>query len=1031
MERLVAFALRQRLMVILGCLGLIGFGVQALRHVPIDAFPDVTNIQVQVLATATGMAPTEVEQLVAYPIEAGMGGLPGVTEIRSLSKLELAVVTVVFQDGVNIYFARQLVSERLQQVREKLPPGVEVELGPISTGLGEIYQYTLESPTRDIMELRTLQDWVVRPILRSVPGVTDVNSFGGLVKQYQVLVRPEQLTSYGLTVHDVLRALADNNSNASGGYIEHAGEQYVIRGLGLARDVSDLGKAVIATRAGARIHVGDIADVLVGPEPRQGFATRDGKETVAGVVLMLRGASGRDVVAAVKQRVETVRKALPPDVRLVPFYDRSELVTRAIDTVRKALLEGALLVVVALILFLGNLRSALVVSMVLPLSALVAFIALRVFGYSANLMTLGGLAIGLGMMVDGAVVMTENIYRHLVEPRGALNIVEVVHEASREVAKPIVFGVSIIAVVFLPLFTLEGMEGKMFSPLAFTITTALVGSLILSLTLVPVATTFMLRGRLSERETPLVTWCKRLYLPALRWCLAHWRLPVGLAVLSLFLGGVLFTRLGREFLPPLDEGALVLQPFRLPSVSLATSRDLDLDLERVLRSFPEVTTVLARTGRPEIASDPMGLEVGDVFVNLRPRREWRTAKTREELIQKIRERLESIPGMTFSFSQPIQIRVDELVSGVKSQIAVRVFGDDLDILRAKGEEVSRVVGRLRGAADVNLERTAGIAYLDVEIDRVQLERYGMSVAEVQEVIETAIGGKEATKLRDGQRLFSVVVRFPDQVRADAARFGGLLVPATNGERIPLSQLANIRIHEGPAQVSRDNGQRRIVIECNVVGRDMGSFVGEAQRAVSREVRLPPGYFITWGGQFENQQRAMARLSIVVPIVLLLIFLLLFASFGSVRSAFLIILNVPFSLVGGVIALFASGQNLSVAASVGFIALFGVAVLNGIVMVSYFNQLRREGASLSDAVLRGGELRLRPVLMTAFAASLGLIPLLMATGPGSEVQRPLAVVVVGGLVSSTLLTLFVLPILYRWFERGDDELEAREQSEEAP
>ena len=1016
----MAFALRQRLMVILGCVGLIFFGVQALRQVPIDAFPDVTNIQVQVLATATGMAPTEVEQLVAYPVEAGMSGLPDVTEIRSLSKLELAVVTVVFKDDVDIYFARQLVSERLQQVREKLPPGVEVELGPISTGLGEIYQYTLESSKRDIMDLRTLQDWVVRPILRSVPGVTDVNSFGGLVKQYQVLVRPEQLTSYGLTVHDVLGALADNNSNASGGYIEHSGEQYVIRGLGLAKDVSDLGRAVVATRAGARIHVSDVADVVVGPEPRQGFATRDGKETVAGVVLMLRGASGRDVVAAVKKRVQTVRKALPPDVRLVPFYDRSELVNRAIDTVRKALLEGALLVVIALILFLGNLRSAVVVSMVLPLSALVAFIALKSFGYSANLMTLGGLAIGLGMMVDGAVVMTENIYRHLVEAGGAKSTIEVVREASREVAKPIVFGISIIAVVFLPLFTLEGMEGKMFGPLAFTITAALAGSLILSLTLVPVVATFLLRGRLSERDTLLVAWCKRLYLPALRWCLAHWRLPVGIAVLSLILGGVLFTRLGREFLPPLDEGALVLQPFRLPSVSLAMSRELDLDLEHALKSFPEVTTVLARTGRPEIASDPMGLEVGDVFVNLRPRREWRTARTREGLIQRIRERLESIPGMTFSFSQPIQIRVDELVSGVKSQIAVKVFGDDLDVLREKGEEVSRVVGRLRGAADVNLERTAGIAYLDVEIDRTQIERYGMSVAEVQEVIETAIGGKEATKLRDGQRLFSVVVRFPDQVRADAARFGSLLVPGNNGERIPLSQLASIRTHEGPAQVSRDDGQRRIVIECNVVGRDMGSFVAEAQQAVSREVRLPPGYFITWGGQFENQQRAMARLSVVVPIALLLIFLLLFASFGSVRNAFLIILNVPFALVGGVIALFLTGQNLSVAASVGFIALFGVAVLNGIVMVSYFNQLRREGASLGDAVLRGGELRLRPVLMTAFAASLGLIPLLLATGPGSEVQRPLAVVVVGGLVSSTMLTLFVLPILYRWFERREVE-----------
>ncbi len=1021
MERLVSFALRNRLLVILACVGLVGLGVQAVRQVPIDAFPDVTNIQVQVLAEASGLAPVEVEQLVTYPIEVSMSGLPGVTEVRSRSKIGLAVVTVVFKDNINIYFARQLVFERLQQAREKLPAGVDVELGPISTGLGEIYQYTLESPTRDAMELRTLQDWVVRPILRSVPGVTDVNSFGGLVKQYQVQVHPEHLTSYHLTLREVLDALTANNTNASGGYIEHHGEQYVIRGLGLAKTVEDLRSIVVAIRDGTPIYVRDVADVALGPEPRQGFATRDGRgEAVAGIVLMLRGASGRDVVAAVKQKVETVQKALPPDVRLVPYYDRTELVNRAMETVRKALLEGALLVVITLILFLGNLRSALVVTMVLPLSALVAFIFLKFFGYSANLMTLGGLAIGLGMMVDGAVVMTENIYRHLVESRGTRNIIEIVREASREVARPIVFGISIITVVFLPLFTLEGMEGKMFAPLAFTIAAGLAGSLVLSLTLVPVAATFLLRGRLSERDTPLVAWCKRLYVPALRWCLAHWRVPVGIVLAGLIVSGVLFARLGREFLPSLDEGAIGMQTFRLPSVSLGMSRSLILQVERVLKSFPEITTVVSKTGRADIASDPEGLEVSDMIASLRPRREWKTAKTREELVARVRERLESVPGVTYSFSQPIQLRVDELVSGVKAQIAVKIFGDDLDILRRKGEEVRRVVGRVRGAADVNLERTAGTAYLEVDIDRARIARYGINVADVQDIIETGIGSKEATKLREGQRLFSVVVKFPEAVRSDPARFENLLIPAGTGQRIPMSQLATIRTREGPADVRREHGQRRIAIECNVVGRDIGSFVADAQRAVNRDVQLPTGYFITWGGQFENQQRAMAKLSIVVPMVLLLIFLLLFISFGSLRNAFLIILNVPFALVGGVIALFLSGQNLSVAASVGFIALFGVAVLNGVVMVSYFNQLRREGASLIDAVVRGGELRLRPVLMTAFVASLGLIPLLLATGPGSEIQRPLAVVVVGGLASSTTLTLFVLPILYRWLERKEVE-----------
>ncbi len=1022
MDRLVTFALRQRLLVILACLVLVGFGVRALHDLPIDAFPDVTNVQVQVLAEATGMAPVEVEQLVTYPVEVSMGGLPGLVETRSLSKLGLSLTTVVFKDNVDIYFARQLVFERLQQAREKMPAGVDVELGPISTGLGEIYQYTLESPQRDAMDLRTLQDWVVKPILRGVPGVTDVNSFGGVVKQYHVLVRPEQLISYRLTLREVLGALAENNANASGGYIEHSGEQYVVRGLGLAKSQADLGRIVVAHRGSTPIFVRDIAEVTIGPEPRQGFVTRDGKgEAVAGIVLMLKGASGKDVVAAVKAKLATVQKALPRDVSVVPFYDRTELVDRAMHTVTKALLEGGVLVLIVLILFLGNIRSALIVTLVLPLSALVAFICLHAFGYSANLMSLGGLAIGIGMIADGAVVMTENVFRHLADDHGRRNIVEVVRESASEVARPIIFGISIIAVVFLPLFTLEGFEGKMFAPLAFTIAAALAGSLVLSLTLVPVLATFVLKGKLSERDTWLVARAKAFYLPALRWCLRRWQVPVGLALAGLALSGLLFTRLGREFLPPLDEGAIGLQTFRLPSVSLSTSRQMELEAERVLRSFPEITTVVSKTGRADIASDPMGLEVSDVIANLRPRSEWKTARTHEELVEKIRTRLERIPGMSYSFSQPIQLRVDELVSGVKAQVAIKIFGDDLDVLRQQGEAVERSIRQVRGAADVNLERTAGTAYLDVDIDRERIARYGINVSDVQSIIETAIGGSEATIVREGQRGFAVVVKFPEAVRSDPAHFENLLVTSETGQRVPLSQLAHIQVKEGPAQVSRENGQRRIVIECNVTGRDMGSFVADAQRAVGREVSLPTGYFVTWGGQFENQQRAMARLSIVVPLVVLLIFLLLFSSFGSLRNATLIVLNIPFALIGGVIGLFISGQNLSVAASVGFIALFGVAVLNGVVMVSYFNQLRREGATLEDAIVRGGELRLRPVLMTALVAALGLIPLLIATGPGSEIQRPLASVVVGGLVTSTLLTLFLLPILYRWLERRDAEV----------
>jgi cobalt-zinc-cadmium resistance protein CzcA len=685
-------------------------------------------------------------------------------------------------------------------------------------------------------------------------------------------------------------------------------------------------------------------------------------------------------------------------------------------TVSQALIEGGVLVLLVLVLFLGNVRSALIVTVVLPLSALVAFILLGASGYSANLMSLGGLAIGIGMIVDGAVVMTENIYRHLAESHEPRDVMKVVRASALEVARPIVFGISIITVVFLPLFTLQGFEGKMFAPLAFTIAAALAGSLVLSLTVVPVLCTFLLRGKLAERDTWLVARAKALYRPALTWCLRRWQVPVAIAVAGLVLSGVLFTRLGREFLPPLDEGAIGMQTFRLPSVSLSTSRQMELEVERVLREFPEITTVVSKTGRADIASDPMGLEVSDVIADLRPRGQWKTARTREALVEKIRERLETIPGMSYSFSQPIQLRVDELVSGVKAQVAIKIVGDDLAVLREQGEAVERVIRQVRGATDVNLERTAGTAYLDVDIDRERIARYGINVADIQSIIETAIGGTEATRLREGQRSFAVVVKFPESVRADPARFENLIVTAAGGQRVPLGQLARIRVQEGPAQVSRENGQRRIVVECNVTGRDMGSFVADAQRAVARDVALAPGTFIVWGGQFENQQRAMARLSVVVPLVVLLIFLLLFTSFGTLRHALLIVLNIPFALIGGVIGLSLSGQNLSVAASVGFIALFGVAVLNGVVMVSYFQQLRREGATLEAALSRGGELRLRPVLMTALVGALGLVPLLVASGPGSEIQRPLASVVVGGLVTSTLLTLFLLPILYRWLEQ---------------
>ncbi|HVZ64185.1 MAG TPA: CusA/CzcA family heavy metal efflux RND transporter [Opitutaceae bacterium] len=1018
------FSVRQRMLVILATLVLTGFGILAVKQIPIDAFPDVTNVQVQVLATAGGMSPPEVEKLVTRPIEMGIAGLPRLTQIRSVSKIGLTAITIVFEDGVDDYFARQLVSERLQSVRGSLPGGVDVQLGPITTGLGEVFQYTLvsENPKYGATELRTVQDYIVRPILRTVPGVTDVNSFGGLVKQYQVIVNPDRLTSFGITLAQVFEALEKNNANASGNYIEHKSEQYIVRGLGLVKDVRDIENIIVAVQTHTPVYIRDLAAVKIGAELRQGAVTANGKgEAVAGIVLMLKGASGRDVVNAVKEKLPAIQKALPKGVELVPFYDRTDLVKKAIHTVTKALQEGAIFVLIMLIVLLADVRGAIIVTLVLPLAALFAFILMKWYGLSANLMSLGGLAIGIGMMADGAVVMVENVHRHLTEPPGKLNHVhagkiETVLYAAKEVGRPIVFGIAIIIIVFLPLFTLEGFEGKMFSPLAFTISFALLGSLILSLTFVPMLCTFFLKQVPHERDVFHIRWLKQLYLVTLKPCVRYPWLVALVAVLAL--GGVfsLVPRIGTEFLPALDEGSIAVQTFRIPSISLPQSLALQTEAEKILKQFPEVIDVVSKTGRADIASDPMGVELSDVIVTLKPREEWTTTKSKEELVEKMREALAELPGVASSFSQPIALRVDELVSGVKSAIGIKIFGDDLDVLKAKAEAVSRVLGKVAGATDINVEKVSGLAYLQIEIDRDKIARYGINVADVQNVIEIAIGGKEASKVYEGLKVFGLAVRFPESARNDVAPIRELLIPSPGGALIPLGQLATVTVSEGPAQISREMGQRRIVIECNVTGRDLGGFVAEAQEKIDSAVKLPPGYLITWGGQFENQQRAMKRFAIVVPITIAAIFLLLFSSFNSVKQAVLIILNIPFALIGGIIALVVGEFNLSVSASVGFIALFGVAVLNGVVMVSYFNELRREGMKVADAVIEGAVLRLRPVLITASVAALGLIPMLFATGPGSEIQKPLAAVVIGGLVSSTLLTLYLLPTLYRVFER---------------
>ena len=1020
------FSVRQRMLVILATFALAGFGILAVKQIPIDAFPDVTNVQVQVLATAGGMSPPEVEKLVTRPIEWGIAGLPRLTETRSVSKIGLAAITIVFEDGVNDYFARQLVSERLQSVRENLPAGVDVQLGPITSGLGEVFQYTLVSkdPKYDATELRTIQDYIVRPILRTVPGVTDVNSFGGLVKQYQVIVNPDRLTSFGITLAQVFEALEKNNANASGNYIEHKSEQYIVRGLGLVKDVRDIGNIIVTAQNHTPIYIRDLAEVKIGAELRQGAVTANGQgEAVAGIVLMLKGASGRDVVNAVKARLPAIQKALPKGVELVPFYDRTELVQKAIHTVTKALQEGAIFVLLILIVLLADVRSAVIVTLVLPLAALFAFIMMKWQGLSANLMSLGGLAIGIGMMVDGAVVMVENVHRHLTEvpdkeKHAHAGKVETVLYAAKEVGRPIVFGIAIIIIVFLPLFTLEGFEGKMFSPLAFTISFALLGSLILSLTLVPTLCTFFLKQEPLDHDPFHIRWLKQFYLVTLKPCVQRPWFVVLVALAALGGSLALVPRIGTEFLPSLDEGSIAVQTFRIPSISLPQSLALQTEAEKLLKRFPEVIDVVSKTGRADIASDPMGVELSDVIVTLKPHEEWTTTKSKEELVEKMREALAELPGVASSFSQPIALRVDELVSGVKSAIGIKIFGDDLAVLKLKGEAVARVLGKVPGATDINVEKVSGLAYLEIEIDRDKIARYGINVADIQGVIETAIGGKEATKVYEGLKVFGLAVRFPEAARDDVETIKEILIPSPGGALIPLGQLAKVTVSEGPAQISREMGQRRIVIECNVTGRDLGGFVAEAQAKIDAAVKLPAGYFITWGGQFENQQRAMKRFAIVVPITIAAIFLLLFSSFNSVKQAVLIILNIPFALIGGIVALIVGEFNLSVSASVGFIALFGVAVLNGVVMVSYFNELRREGMKVGLAVIEGAVLRLRPVLITASVAALGLIPMLFATGPGSEIQKPLAAVVIGGLVSSTLLTLYLLPTLYRVFERDE-------------
>ncbi len=1020
-ERLIRAALAQRFIVLLVVLGLIVSGVAAFRHLPIDAFPDVTPVQVQVITRAPSLAPAEIERLVTFPLEIELTNLPGKTEMRSVSRFGLSVITVVFEDKMDVYFARQLVLERVLQARSRLPQNAEPVLGPVSTGLSEVFMYTVEGSTQSLMDLRTLQDWVIRPMLRAVPGLADVDTLGGFAKQYEVLVDPNRLTSLSLTLSQVHAAVAGNNQNAGGSYIEQGGDKLVVYGVGLARSAADLEQIVVAAHKGTPIYLRDVAQIRQGSAIRLGGVTRDGKgEVLEGIAVMLRGGNSRDVVSAVKEKVELINQILPAGVTVVPFYDRIELVARALDTVERALLEGAAVVILVLYLFLRNLRGALVVALTLPLATLATFVIMQQVGLSANLMSLGGLAISLGMIVDAAIVQVENVERHLSEhPTGqGLLIADrlpIVLRAVLEVRKPSLFGELIIALTFVPLLTLQGMEGKMFVPLAMTVVIALLSSLVLSMTVVPVLAVMLMKPRATKEGGHLLERGRRLYRQMLERAIRRTRLVVLVAAGVLGSGVALVPFIGREFVPIMDEGTIVVNMMRLPSISLSQSLKISGDVERLLLEIPDVRSVVSRTGANELGTDPMGMELSDMYVLLKPESEWR-AQSKAEIEEQVRHRLAQVSGIAFGLSQPIAMRVDELVSGVRSQVAVKLFGDDLETLRVKAAEISRVLRQVRGMSDLRVEQVSGLYYLKLDIDRAKIARYGINVAEITEVIEAVGGGLAAGGLFEGQWRFPIVVRFPDDRRADLESIAALWVTAPDGSRIPLRELADIHIVEGPAQISREQASRRIVVEANVIGRDLVGAVEEAQEAVSGRVQLPPGYYVTWGGQFENQQQAMARLAVVVPLVIGLIFLMLFFTFGNLRQAALILLAIPFAMVGGLAALLIAGLYLSVPASVGFIALFGVAVLNGVVKIAYINQLRQQGMSLDEAVLTGMVLRLRPVLMTAAVAMMGLTPLLLATGPGSEIQRPLATVVIGGLFSSTALTLVVLPVLYRWMEQ---------------
>lgn len=1028
-DALVRYALNRRVIVLLIALALTAKGLTELRVLNVDAFPDVTNIQVQIAAEAPGRSPEEVERFITVPLEIAMTGLPGLQEMRSSNRDSLSQITLVFSDETNIYFARQLVIERLIEAGSRLPALVTPVLGPVSSGLGEVFQYTLEKPQEDgqplpveeLTERRTLQDWVVRPLLRGVPGVADINSLGGYERQYQVEPDPDRLRHYGLSLADVYTALARNNANSGGGKLPHYDEQYLIRGVGLFKDVDDIEGVVLKERDGTPIHIHDVARVNIGTAVRSGAVIKDGSsEAVGGIVMMFRGGNAKKIVTDIKRRVEEInhQNLIPGGLKIIPFYDRSELVDAAIGTVTKVLMEGSILVVLVLFFFLGDLRSSLVVIATLVLTPLLTFIVMNRLGISANLMSLGGLAIAIGMMVDGSVVVVEHAFAQLSGKEGASDKVrgETIFHAVKEVGTPVVFGVGIICLVFLPLMTLQGIEGKLFSPLAYTIAIALFASLIISLVLSPVLCSFLLDGR-EEKENAILRRLRIGYEEALRKTLSHPRPVMLVAGISIIATIGLLPFLGSTFMPEMKEGSLVTGIIRPPNMSLGESLKLETEAMRLVKEVPGIARVVSQLGRSENPTDPQPENESSPIASLLPKEQMPEGWDQTTIAERIRENLASLPGIQVVMSQPIAARVAEMVTGVRSDVAIKIFGDDIATLKQIGGQVIRIVAEVEGASDIRMERLSGQQYLTLEINRSTIARYGINVADVNDMIETAIGGRTATDVYEGERRFPLQVRYPLRFRSSLATIEDILLKSPNGAMVRLGDLADIKVVDGPAQISREMGKRRFVIGANVKDRDLGGFVSELQARVAKEVSLPEGYYLKWGGQFENMERASARLSFIIPLTILAIFVVLFILFDSLTMATLIILILPFASMGGVISLFISGEYLSVPASVGFITLWGIAVLNGVVLISSIRAQLGKSDDSGSALEQGCTQRFRPVMMTATIAMLSLIPFLFATGPGSEVQRPLAIVVIGGLFTSTPMTLIVLPIIYQWIERA--------------